>query len=140
MNMVYETKVGTFDISEENIINFKNGIPGFEDLKKFAVVSLTQTEPIKWLVSLEDKNIGLPIVDPWIVFSDYSINLSQSVLDELGNPKRENILVFCVISLKEPVTMNLVAPIVINLEKGIGMQIILEGTNYSVREPIKARD
>ncbi|HEU24293.1 MAG: flagellar assembly protein FliW [Mesoaciditoga sp.] len=138
--MVYETKVGTFDISEENVINFKNGIPGFENLRKFAVISLAETEPIKWLVSLEDKNIALPVVDPWIAFSDYSINLNQSVLDELENPAKEHVLVFCVISLKEPVTINLIAPIIINLEKGIGMQVILEGTNYSVKEPIKARD
>lgn len=138
--MIYETKIGTFDISEENVISFKNGIPGFENLRKFAIISLAEAEPIKWLTSLEDKNVALPIVDPWLIFSDYSVNLNQSVLDELENPKRENVLVFCVISLKTQVTVNLIAPIVVNLEKGIGLQVILEGTNYTTKHPVKARD
>ncbi len=137
--MTFETKIGTYDISEENIITFKNGLPGFEQLRKFSVISRQDTEPIKWLVSLEDKDVALPVVDPWIAFKDYSITLNDAVLDEISRPKRENVIVFCVIDLHSPeVTVNLLAPVVINLEKGAGIQIILEGTNYTTRHPVRS--
>lgn len=135
--MIYETKVGIFDISEENIINFNNGIPGFEAFKKFAIISLIETEPVKWLASLEDKNLAMPLIDPWIAFKDYTINLSDSVLKELENPKKENVIVFCVVSLKPIVTVNLLAPIIVNLEKGIGAQVILSDTDYTTRHPVR---
>lgn len=135
--MMYETKVGNFEISDENIINFDSGIPGFETFKKFSIISLIDTEPVKWLASLEDKNLALPIIDPWIAFKDYTINLSESVLQELENPKKENVIVFCVIALKPTVTVNLLAPIVVNLEKGMGIQAILSDTNYTTKHPIR---
>jgi|UniRef100_A0A7V3VTH6 flagellar assembly factor FliW len=136
--MIFETKIGSYDIKEESIFKFAEGIPGFENLKRFAVLSRADTEPIKWFVSLEDKNVALPIIDPWLIFKDYSFTLNEEMLKRIENPKRENVLIFCVIDLHRPnVTVNLMAPIVINIEKGIGSQIIVEGTKYTSRHSVK---
>ena len=62
--MIFKTKLGEMDLSEKEIITFEEGIPGFDHLRKFAIVSVARTEPIKWLVSLEDKDVALPIIDP----------------------------------------------------------------------------
>ncbi len=135
--MNVKTKLGIFDITEKETITFENGIPGFEALKNFSLVSRADTEPIKWLVSIEDENVALPVVDPWLLVSDYSFNLEEEELEMLGGPQKENLLILSVIDLHtENVTVNLMAPIVINLEKAVGIQTVLNDTGYSTRYPV----
>jgi len=135
----YKTKLGLLDIDREEIILFKNGIPGFENLRRFCLVSRADTEPIKWLVSLEDENIALPVVDPWMVINDYSFELNEEFLKNLENPKKDRVLVLVVMDLhSQNVTVNMAAPIIINLDKGIGEQVILEDERYQVRHPLNA--
>ncbi len=136
--MEVKTKLGTFDIDEKEVILFKNGLPGFESLRKFCLISRMDTEPIKWLVSLEDEQIALPVVDPWIVMSNYSIQLDEESLKKLEYPKKDRTLVMVVIDLhSENVSVNMLAPIIINLDKGVGEQVIVEDERYSVRHPLK---
>lgn len=136
--MGVKTKLGFIDINEEEIINFKKGIPGFEHLRKFSLVSRPDTEPIKWLVSLEDPDVALPVVDPWIIVEDYSLTLEEEALADLDHPQRDRVLVLAVMDLhSENITINLLSPLVINLDKAIGVQLILDNTPYTTRHPVK---
>jgi flagellar assembly factor FliW len=135
--MEVKTKLGVLDVDKEEIILFKNGLPGFEELRRFCLISRADTEPIKWLVSIEDEHVALPVVDPWIVKSDYSFELDEESQKKLEYPKKDRAMVVVVIDLhSEKVSVNMIAPIVINLDKGIGEQIILEDERYSVRYPL----
>jgi len=140
ISLSVKTKLGFIDVDKEEIINFKNGIPGFEHLKKFSLISRPDTEPVKWLVSLEDEDVALPVVDPWIIVENYSLTLSEEALAELDYPKENRVLVLAVVDLhSENVTVNLLAPVIINLDKAIGAQLILDDARYTTRYPIKAR-
>ena len=66
---------GEIDIDDSKIITFENGIIGFSDLKKFALIFDSEKKNkggISWLQSLEDGNMALPVLDPLIVKPDYS--------------------------------------------------------------------
>ncbi len=140
MALKVKTKLGFFDIDEKEIISFPNGLPGFEKLRKFCLVSRADTEPVKWLVSIEDENIALPVVDPWLIMEDYSFDLDEESFEDLGRPDKDKTLVLVVMNLhSEDVSANMAAPIVVNLEKGIGEQVILENGKYSVKYPIGTR-
>lgn len=135
--MNVRTKLGILDIGDNETINFHFGIPGFENLKKFSMISRADTEPIKWLVSLEDENVALPIVDPWLILPDYAFDLDDEALEFLGKPLKENLLIMSVIDLhSENVSVNLMAPIVVNIEKALGIQFITNDTGYSAKHPV----
>ncbi len=137
--MKYKTKLGILDIEEEEIVEFGDGLPGFEDLRKFSLISRADTEPIKWLISLENEKIALPVIDPWLIVEDYSLNLDNETMITLENPKAERTLVLAVIDLhSENVSVNLAAPIVVNLDKAIGVQVIIDDARYSVKYPLKS--
>ncbi len=137
--MKHKTKLGILEIEEEEIIEFKNGLPGFEDLRKFSLISRADTEPIKWLISLEDEKIALPVIDPWLIVENYSLNLDDETVEKLGNPQAGRILILAVIDLHpENVSVNLAAPIIINLDKATGIQMIMDDTRYSVKHPLKS--
>ncbi|RKY53457.1 MAG: hypothetical protein DRP89_06190, partial [Candidatus Neomarinimicrobiota bacterium] len=48
---------GDVEISEENIIKFIYGLPGFETLTKFVIADLKGYQPFRVLQSLEETNI-----------------------------------------------------------------------------------
>ncbi len=116
---------GEIEIPKQNILDFEFGILGFEDLKQFIIVSEEETEPFKWLISIDEPNIGFPIVDPWLLDNNY-------------NPGRgfnlEEDAVFSIVTLgkkDQNMTANLKAPIVINIKENTGKQVILPNEKYS---------
>jgi len=139
--MIFKTKLGEMDLSEKEIITFEEGIPGFDHLRKFAIVSVARTEPIKWLVSLEDKDVALPIIDPWIVRLDYHVDIPEKDVQDLGIEKNEDVSVWCVVVIPkdkpDDATINLLAPIVVNMKNGKAKQIIMETDEYTIKHRIK---
>ncbi len=121
-------RFGQIQIDDESILTFDNGIYGFEDLKKFAIINCTETEPIFWLQSVEDGDVSLPIIDPFIIKEDYVIDVDDKELMSIGTEKEEDIIVYNVVVLPEDITkitINLVAPIIINISNNKAKQVIL---------------
>ncbi|AAD35175.1 flagellar assembly protein FliW [Thermotoga maritima MSB8] len=135
--MVYKTKLGEIEISDESIFTFEKGIPGFEHLRKFALVFPQETFPIGWLLSLEDSEVGLPVVDPKLVRADYDPAVPSEDLEEIEAENQEALLFFCVLTIPpgkpEKTTINLRAPIILNQKKKKGIQTILENEDYQLR-------
>jgi len=134
--MLLNTKrFGDIEISDDRIITFKEGIPGFEHLRSFIVILLDQTKPFFWLQSVEE-DISLPVISPFDVNADYSPMIDDSIFDELGIEKEDDLLVLNVAIIPDDMTkmtVNLVAPILINVAKNLGKQIIIEGGEYQMR-------
>lgn len=138
--MLFETlRFGTVEIDEKKFLLFQEGIPGLEEHKKFAILQFDESYPIVWLQSLEDGNICMPVIDSFLAIPDYAFNLDDGDVRELeiGGPEDLQVLSVLVIPENiEQMTMNLVAPIIINLRTGKAKQIILNGEDYNVRFPV----
>lgn len=136
--MIIETKFyGKIEVEDNRIINFKNGIPGFENLNSFALIDIENNTNLKFLQSLEKKDVCLIIVSPWDFFKDYEVYLSDDELKELEINNENDVLIFNVITVREKViTVNLVAPIIINVINKNAKQIILSESKYSIRQEI----
>jgi len=138
-NLKFETKNnGIIDFSEEDVIVFKHGLPGFENLNKFVLMELDEYFPFKVLHSVEDENVGMVTISPFHVMSNYQVELSSSVIKELDIDNEEEVLVLSTVTLSSQIskiTTNLKAPIIINLKNNLGYQIILEEDKYSIKHP-----
>ena len=122
---------GEVEVPQQNIIHFDEGILGFDELREFVIISEEETEPFKWLISMEEPNIGFPIVDPWILLQSYSPGKKFQLEEEA---------IFSIITLanKDKVmTANLKAPIVINIKENKGRQVILPNEKYSATYEVK---
>lgn len=136
--MKIETKFfDEVEIEEENIIIFEAGIPGFEDYKKYIVMDINPNSNLKCIQSIEDKNVCLIITSPWNYFKDYEFELSDEEIAELEIEQESDVAVFNVLTFRESkITANLVAPIIINVIKNKGRQIILQNAKYDVRQEL----
>lgn len=141
--MLVETKLlGEVVIEEKNIFTFEQGLPGFFDLKKFAIVPIEQDSPFVVLQSIEDKEIGFVLALPFAIKPDYAFDLSEDDLEDLQIEKQEDLLTYGIVTLQESIansTINLLAPIILNTTKMIGKQIVLQDNKaYPLRYPIGA--
>lgn len=130
------------DISEVGVsqmISFANGMLGFEELTRFVLVGDERTYPCLCLQSLDDPWVGFTVVDPFLLFSDYSFTLSEADRMALKLEDGEPFDTLVVVVVPEDpmeMTANLLAPVIINRRAGLGRQVILQGHSYSVRHPV----
>ncbi|HAK42072.1 MAG TPA: flagellar assembly protein FliW [Clostridium sp.] len=138
--MKFKTEInGVIDFDEKDVIVFKHGLPGFENLNKFVLMELDEYSPFKILHSIEDKNVGMVTISPFHVMGDYEIDLSNNVIEELNIDNAEDVLVLSTVTLNNQVskfTTNLRAPIIVNLKNNLGYQIILDEEKYSIKHSL----
>ncbi len=133
------SRFGEIDIADEKIIAFHNGIPGFEHCKHFALITSEETEPFHWLQAMEEPDIAIAVINPFRLFPEYSPQVPESALSDIGKPQDEDIVVLTVAVIPPEVTRmttNLVSPILINSRVNAGRQVILEGSDFQIRQPI----
>ena len=101
-------------------------------------------EPFHLLQAADNGRISLIVIDPKYIVADYEIRLDKAdarALDNSGElntiqSNRSHIDIYCILSVQaEPfnVTANLLGPIVINWQTGLGRQIVLSDSNYNPR-------
>ncbi len=132
-------RFGSCTFSEADVIRFPWGIPGFPNLRRWIALNVEQQSTFVWLQSLDDANVALPTLDPYFVFEDYDPKLPAYAAAALEIEGPSDFTILCVVVVTEnaeDMTMNLFAPVVINLRTRTGRQIVLENSGFSVRQPI----
>lgn len=139
--MLINTKfLGEVEIIEKEIINFDCGLPGFPEERGFVLLSIEEDVPFVLLQSINNEHIGFVIAYPFAFKEDYAFDLNEEDKQLLQIETEEDVLVYSIVTLKESFqqsTLNLLAPIVINNNKKLGRQIVLQdSTQYSLRYPV----
>jgi len=144
--MLVETvRFGRLDIPNEKIVTFPQGLPGFDTLVRWCLLHQGELLAINWLQSVEDPEVALLIADPESLFADYNVSIDVKDLAPIGvNPQAHDkaappIVLRVVISVDRAagtLTANLAAPILINVETNLAMQMPLLDTPYSMRQPV----
>lgn len=133
---------GEVEISDDKIITFENGIIGFPDMKKFALIhdeEAGQGAGIRYLQSLDETGFAMPVMDPLIVKPDYNPEVDDEMLASVGNVTEDNILVLVTVSVPSDLTkmsVNLRGPFVINVETHKACQMIMDNSDFPVKFPI----
>lgn len=121
------------------VFYFEQGIPGFEHLNNFTFAEIGDELPMKLMKSVEDTEISLLVASPFLFYPEYEWELSESAKQKLLIHTERDIEVWTIVTvLADPAqaTINLLAPIVLNANNKVGMQLILHGNTYSSRAPL----
>ena len=138
MNM--ESKFfGEIEFKEEDIIHFKYGLPGFKEETQFLYLTPPNSQ-FSCLQSVKNREVAFITISPFIVCPDYDFELDDILAEEIGLSKPDEATVLAIVTVPpgEPkkATVNLQAPVVLNLEKSIGCQVIINDLNYPLRLPL----
>lgn len=130
------TRFGELEVDKKDIITFKEGLLGFEQLKKFFIVDPGDQTLILWFQSAEDPATAFPILEPKIFQPHYSVKLLPAELNSLELENLNQASVYTILTIPEVVTdmsANLKAPIVINNATKQARQIVLQDSKLEVR-------
>lgn len=136
------SRFGEVEISQDDILEFSEGLLGFGQLRRFVVLDDPNDEIFAWLQSCENKDIAFPILEPELFNSQYKIEISKADLEALHLEAQVNGRLFNIITIPQDPTLmtaNLKAPIVINVKKRLARQCVLQDNALQIREPIFAK-
>lgn len=130
---------GEQEISKADIIDFPNGIFGFEDSKRFVVLSpLGDEASPMWLQSVDSIVPCFIVFKPLDFITDYA---PEPALDDLALIKledKEDIEVLSIAVIPEDykkTTLNIKSPIIVNKKDRIAVQTILD-EDYDIKFPL----
>ena len=136
---VESTRFGTFQVPEDIVLEFPQGMIGFPQHQRYAIVKQRPDSVFLWLHSLTDPSLAFPIVLPWAFYWDYEVKLSDDDLASVQVENASQISIFCVVNVGSDVrngSINLFSPIVINNDVRVAKQVINTADGYSTRDPL----
>lgn len=141
MRMKLKSKpFGEIDIEDRQIIEFPEGLLGFQEYQKFALIEEKEDSPFKWLQSMEEESLAFVVMQPELFTRNYKPILSEEEIQEIGIPSIDSAILFTIISIPHDnpngMTANLQGPILINGEKRIAKQFISKNESHNVRSKI----
>jgi flagellar assembly factor FliW len=122
------TRFGSLEIEADDVIHFPAGLLGLEEYRPWVLLADAQNDALGWLQSTTRPEVALAVVSPRRFVPDYQFRVFRSELSslELGDVKSAQVLV--IVSKNEhAITLNLKAPVVINLERRLGRQVVANG-------------
>lgn len=124
--MIYKTKkFGTLEIDADAIIVFPDGLIGFEDQRHWVLLSESDSEAVGWLQSIDDPELAFCVVIPSTFVDGYLLRIQRQQLDALPWSREDRSLVLAIVSCQQDqLTMNLKAPVVINMDRRVGCQVV----------------
>lgn len=139
-NMKIQTKYhGEITIEETQIVHFENGLPGFFEENEFVILPLTEEQVYFILQSVNTPELAFVITNPFLFYKDYEFKLEDGVIEKLGIKQAEDVQIFNILTIQDPfekTTINLQAPIVINIQNKRAKQVFLNHESYTTREPL----
>lgn len=133
--------------TDAHIVRLPKGLVGLPELKELEIVFNEEQLPFMWLREQTEDGFSFIVVEPAVLLDDYSFDVKDEDVAQIGIKKGEDVLVLNIVTLHSdseyPVTVNLAAPIVINRKTRAGMQVILDDfekfpTHHPVVEKAKA--
>lgn len=121
---------GEIEVESDKVFGFPDGLLGFENYNSFVLINHDDTAPLRWLISIDDPNIGFPLINPWMVDLEY--NPGRNI-----NLESEAVFVVITLGNKERVmTANMKAPLVLEVNTREGRQIVMSSDKYSTKQPV----
>src|SRR5262245_59532991 len=116
---------GPLEIDVEDILLFPHGVIAFEDCRHWVLIADAQNAALAWLQSVSQPELALPVVSPRRFAPQYRIHVAKGQLVPLEFSQFDQAYVLSVVSHSDgDLTLNLKAPLIINLDRRLGRQVI----------------
>ena len=160
MQSIETLRFGVVRFEEHEVIEFPAGLPGFEQEFRFLLIEAEESRPLKFLQSISSPQLSFVCAPLALVFAGYEATLPKSDRELLAMPPEgtaagsgaagggapggstpgtvlEWLAILCFARPDAP-TANLLGPLVIRRDVGLGVQSIREDSRYSARQPLFA--
>ena len=136
---VQTTRFGSIDVDEQDVITLVDGMLGFSENHRYALIDDEIGEPFKWMQSLDQPSLAFVVIDPAIILPNYHFSLRREQIRDLDTENVEDLQVYVIVTMAGnilDVTVNLQGPLVVNKVNRVGIQVVLNDPAFSTRHPL----
>jgi flagellar assembly factor FliW len=125
---IHTTRFGTVDVEPNDVILFPTGMLGLDDCQHWVLLVDAENESLGWLQSTTHGDVALAVVSPRRFVPDYDVRVDRSELAPLALASSDEAHVLVIVGKTETgITLNLKAPLVVNLRRRLGRQVVHNG-------------
>ncbi|CCK81706.1 flagellar assembly protein FliW [Desulfobacula toluolica] len=130
-------RFGEIEIDADKILFMPEGLPGFPGFERFVLFEDPQSAPFCWFQSMEEPNLALVMLSPFVFKPDYEIDLKEFIVSRgWKDIQVDDLLVYVVINIfkgerGKRITANLMGPIIINSINNQAIQVVISDSTYS---------
>ena len=122
---IQTSRFGSVQIEADDILLFPHGLIGFEDCRHWVLLSDAENDSLGWLQSVSKAEVALPVLSPRRFVPGYQVRIARSQLLPLELAQFDQAFLLSVVSREDgELTVNLKAPIIVNLDRRLGRQVI----------------
>jgi flagellar assembly factor FliW len=115
-------------IDRRDIIRFPEGLLGLSDCRDWVVLADTQNDAVAWMQSVDRQEIALAVVSPRRFVPDYQVRVASRELEPLKLKQLQAAQVLTIVAkTNRSLTLNLRAPLILNLDRRLGRQVVANG-------------
>ncbi|MDR0716753.1 MAG: flagellar assembly protein FliW [Azoarcus sp.] len=135
--------LGAVEISDDKVIEFPQGLPGFEQLRRFVFIHEEGGESGVFLLqSVDDANIAFSVTGPERLGITYELPLSDAEVAVLELSRPEDAVAAVIVRKDDDkddkvpanagLRANFMAPLLINIGARRGLQKIIDKAGYDI--------
>lgn len=131
-------QLGKLWIDDHRILTFPEGLYGFAESRRFALVESPELAPFQWLASLDDPDLAFAVLSPIFAAADYEFDISDADEAAIGQRSGDPLTSLVIVNITEQgPTANLRGPIVINGRTCLARQIVLHNPAWRIDHPLR---
>jgi flagellar assembly factor FliW len=122
---VTTSRFGTIEAPSADVLLFDQGLIGMRHCRRWIVLADAQNPGLGWLQCLDESDVALGVVCPRRFVRDYQLRVARQDLAPLGLASTRDAQVVVIVSRHaDGLSLNLRAPLVINVESRRGRQVV----------------
>jgi len=133
------TKLGELEYSPDSVIHFKNGLIGLENYQNFILLEENDFAPFGYLQSIDEPSFTLIVINPFFIDPNYTLDLLSDELESIDVHSANEFMALAIVvfsPIPEQITVNLKAPILVNIKNKQARQVLLISDTYTVSDPM----
>ena len=136
--LIDTTRFGPLELDGDRIISFREGLLGFPEQRRFALIQTSPDPVFFWLQSLDDPALAFVVCDPLAFVPDYRVPIRREDMRTLRLRDLTDCQVLVIVNqVNEDLTGNLLGPLVVGAHSLLGKQLVLSDKRYSTRHVLR---
>jgi len=139
MPTLFSAEFGTLSYEEPDVYHFRNGLPAFEECRRFLLLHREEYGPFFVLHCVDQPGLRFACLPVDRLTGDFDLQPAGEELVSAGlAPETGDLLCLAIVTFRpgRPATANLLAPVVLSPSRRLGLQVILSHGGYSHQVPL----
>lgn len=133
-------RFGCIEVSDEEILRFPRGLHAFESVGEYVLIPHTDESPFSFLQAVSEPELAFVVTNPLWLRPDYRVDVYREDLIELAIKEDDPVAVLTIVTVPRDggeITVNLLAPLLINERSRLGKQLVQNESSYGTRHILR---